>query len=278
MLNGQSALLNQVSSTSGSRCRVTSSPSLARAWASASASVRATKISPFGAYQAGIWWPHHSWREMHQGWMSRIQLKKVFSHCFGTNCVLPVSTASIAGLASVAASAYHCQVSRGSIGTPPRSPCGTWLVCGSIFSTSSISSSRAMMAFRAAKRSWPSSPRTKSRSLIPAASASSISASVTLASASSTLGISSPCRLPTLKSLKSCAGVILTAPLPFSGSEYSSATMGMRRPVSGSTTCFPTRCVYRASSGCTATAVSPSIVSGLVVATTICSPAASSTA
>ena len=24
-------------------------------------------------YQAGIWWPHHSWREMHQSWM-------LFSH------------------------------------------------------------------------------------------------------------------------------------------------------------------------------------------------------
>jgi hypothetical protein len=21
------------------------------------------------AYQAGIWWPHQSWREMHQSWM-----------------------------------------------------------------------------------------------------------------------------------------------------------------------------------------------------------------
>ncbi len=42
--------------------------------------------------------PHQSWREMHQGWISRIQAKNVFSHCFGTNTVLPVSTASIAGL------------------------------------------------------------------------------------------------------------------------------------------------------------------------------------
>ena len=40
-------------------------------------------------------------------------------------------------------------------------------------------------------------------------------------------------RRPTSKSLKSCAGVILTAPEPFSGSEYSSATIGMRRPTSG---------------------------------------------
>ena len=39
--------------------------------------------------------------------------------------------------------------------------------------------------------------------------------------------------LPTSKSLKSCAGVILTAPEPISGSAYSSATIGIRRPTSG---------------------------------------------
>jgi hypothetical protein len=44
-------------------------------------------------------------------------------HEFGT--VLPVSTASIAGFASTSALQYHCVVSSGSIGTPPRSPCGT---------------------------------------------------------------------------------------------------------------------------------------------------------
>ncbi len=40
-------------------------------------------------------------------------------------------------------------------------------------------------------------------------------------------------RLPTSKSLKSWPGVILTAPVPFSGSECSSATIGMRRFASG---------------------------------------------
>ena len=37
-------------------------------------------------------------------------------------------------------------------------------------------------------------------------------------SRSNTLICGRPCRLPTSKSLKSCAGVILTAPEPFSGS------------------------------------------------------------
>ena len=30
-------------------------------------------------YHAGIWWPHHSWREMHQSWMFPIQWKYVFA-------------------------------------------------------------------------------------------------------------------------------------------------------------------------------------------------------
>ena len=66
----------------------------------ASASVSATKTVPSGPYQAGIWCPHHSWREMHQGWMLRIHSKNVFSHCRGTNRVCPSSTAAIAGSAS----------------------------------------------------------------------------------------------------------------------------------------------------------------------------------
>ena len=70
------------------------------------------------------------------------------------------------------------QVSRGSIGTPPRSPCGTWLVCGSIFSSSSSSSSFATIALRAAKRSWPARPRTKSGSATPSIARRSASISV----------------------------------------------------------------------------------------------------
>ena len=39
----------------------------ASAWASSAS--RATYTLPSTSYQAGIWWPHHSWREMHQSWM-----------------------------------------------------------------------------------------------------------------------------------------------------------------------------------------------------------------
>ena len=48
--------------------------------------------------------------------------------------------------------------------------------------------------------------------------------------------------------------------------------IGIVRPVSGSSTVLPIRCLYRGSSGWTATAVSPSIVSGRVVATCRASP------
>ncbi len=79
-------------------------------------------------------------------------------------------------------------------------------------------------------------------------------------------------RWPTSKSLKSCAGVIFTAPEPSSGSAYSSPTIGMRRPTSGRIDVLADEVlVARRSSGCTATATSPSMVSGRVVATTMVS-------
>ena len=79
--------------------------------------------------------------------------------------------------------------------------------------------------------------------------------------------IGNPCRRPTSMSLKSCAGVILTAPLPISGSAYSSGMIDQpshkRHPNMLADEIGITR-VAR----CTATAVSPSMVSGRVVANT----------
>ena len=69
------------------------------------------------------------------------------------------------------------------------------------------------------------------------------------ASESMTFSVASPARLPTWKSLKSCAGVIFTAPEPFSGSACSSATIGMRRFTIGRSMNLPTRPLYRSSSG-----------------------------
>ena len=79
-----------------------------------------------------------------------------------------------------------------------------------------------------------------------------------------------PCRLPVLKSFGSCAGVIFTAPVPkLMSTSSASQITGISRPLNGCRSVLPCTAAYRGSSGCTATAVSPSIVSGRVVATTI---------
>jgi len=49
----------------------------------------------------------------------------MFSYCFGTKRIAPLSTASIARGARRLVSTYHCSVSQGSITTPERSPRGT---------------------------------------------------------------------------------------------------------------------------------------------------------
>ena len=82
-----------------------------------------------------------------------------------------------------------------------------------------------------------------------------------------TATLGSEWRLPIAKSFGSCPGVTFTAPVPNAGSTNASAMMGSSRPMTGSFTRVPTMCRYRSSSGFTATAVSPSIVSGRVVAT-----------
>ena len=84
--------------------------------------------------------------------------------------------------------------------------------------------------------------------------------------------ISSSCLCPTSKSLGSCAGVIFTTPVPNSGSTYSSAINGISLLTSGKITFLPTIFLYLSSSGLTAMAISPNIVSGLEVAITISSP------
>ena len=60
--------------------------------------------------------------------------------------------------------------------------------------------------------------------------------------------------------------VIFTAPVPNSRSTYSSAMMGISRLVVGRAIFFPTSFPYRSSLGFTATAVSPGMVSGRLVA------------
>jgi len=96
-----------------------------------------------------------------------------------------------------------------------------------------------------------------------------------------TLITARPWRWPICQSSGSCAGVTFRKPvenLAFSSSllgsgrtTCSSAMMGMTRPTIGSLTFLPTRTLARGSAGFMATAVSPSMVSGRVVATVTCS-------
>src|SRR4029078_11036030 len=100
--NGHSADENQVSRMSPSWRRL---PLLHVGHAVGS--WRATITSPHSQYQAGMRWPHHSWREMHQSLMLVIQCMYVFVHSSGTNFVLPCSTALTPSSASVAAFTHH---------------------------------------------------------------------------------------------------------------------------------------------------------------------------
>src|SRR5512141_1443302 len=87
-----SAELNHVSSTSSSRRNAAGArPSFRAACARASSSVRATYTLPDSSYHAGIWCPHHSWREMHQSWMLLIQCRYVEIHSPGTKRTRPDS-------------------------------------------------------------------------------------------------------------------------------------------------------------------------------------------
>ena len=73
--------------------------------------------------------------------------------------------------------------------------------------------------------------------------------------------------MPISKSFGSCAGVTLIQPVPNSISTNSSPITGISRSVNGKITVLPIKCLNLLSLGCTATAVSPNIVSGRVVAT-----------
>ena len=155
---------------------------------------------------------------------------------------LPLRAASMAGLASVSASTYHWSVNHGSITWPERSPKGVWMTRSSTFSSRPKASSAATTILRALVGS-PSMP--KRYCPIYSAGMRPSAVCTTRPSPSSMLNMSlalNPARLPTSKSLKSCPGVIFTAPEPNSGSACSSVTIGINRPVIGKRTFLPTRC------------------------------------
>ncbi len=71
---------------------------------------------------------------MHQSWISRIQLKYMFSYCLGTNWISPLSTTAMAFSASGLVLTYHWSVSHGSMMVPERSPFGTFRAWASMLS------------------------------------------------------------------------------------------------------------------------------------------------
>ena len=75
------------------------------------------------------------------------------------------------------------------------------------------------------------------------------------------------CLWPISKSVASCAGVTLRAPLPVVISTALSEIIAMSRFISGIFAVNPTSLLKRLSLGLTATATSANIVSGRVVAT-----------
>ena len=185
--------------------------------------------------------------------MFLIQLKYSSRRLSGTIWISPRSTAAMAGSARGFILQNHCVEARGSTIVLLRSHKPTAFVCSVIFSKRPSAFKSSTIFFRASKRSIPAYAPAGAP-ILPSSVITSISASLW--------------RRPTSKSFGSCAGVIFTAPVPNSRSTIASAIIGISRFINGSNAFLPTRCVYRSSSGFTATAVSPSIVSGRVVATT----------
>ena len=163
--------------------------------------------------------PHQSCREMHQSRMLCIQWKKVFDQLSGTNLVLPCSTASMAGLASGSIFTNHCVDSIGSTTVSQRWQWPTAWTCGFEPRSRPSSSSRALTALRAAKRSSPANGP-------PSALTTPASSKIEI--------IGRSWRWPVSKSLGSCAGVTLTAPVPnFGSTRIASAMIGNSRFTNG---------------------------------------------
>ena len=163
---------------------------------------------------------------MHQGSMLSIQRWNTPAQLPGTKRVSPERTAWAAAAASPSVFMNHWSVMRGSSTTCDRSPKGWAISLGSIVSISPSASSASTVRARASKRSRPRN--------------GSGTASFMRPSGVMTSSGTRPWRSPTAWSLKSWAGVIFTAPLPCSGSAWSSVMIGMERPVSGRVTISPT--------------------------------------
>ena len=195
--------------------------------AAASSTSCATQTRPSSSYQAGIWCPHQSWREMHQGRIPSSQCSQVFSQDSGMSRKSPLRDASSARAAIPETSQNHCVETSGSIGSPPRWLWPTLWTWSSTLTSSPSSTRRLTTPSRASKRSRPANSAPASGLMRPWRSM--------------TVTPGRPWRRASSKSNGSWNGVTLTRPLPNSGSTAGSGTKGSRRPTSGSTACRPER-------------------------------------
>src|SRR5690349_13671483 len=116
---------------------------------------------PASSYHAGMRWPHHSWRLMHQSWMLSSHCVYVFAQFSGTNLISPERTASSAGSVialrppgrpsawtSEVRSTNHWSVSIGSITASERWLTGTCSLCAFVSTRRPAASRSASTALR----------------------------------------------------------------------------------------------------------------------------------
>ena len=113
MENGHSPELNQVSKMSGSWVsRAAGAPHASQA---GGPSISALTVAwPSGQYQAGMRWPHHSWRDTFQSRMPVSQCSQTFSKRSGRIRVRPDRVAWSAAAASGPVFTNHWVLRRGS--------------------------------------------------------------------------------------------------------------------------------------------------------------------
>ena len=189
--------------------------------------------------------------------MFSIHSKYTFSQRLGINCTLLESTAAIAGAASSFILTNHCFEISGSTGVSQRWQCPTECRYGFTFTSSPASCRALTIHFRA------------SLTVSPAYEAAF---SLSVPSLFSMFIDGRWCSRPISKSTGSCPGVSLRIPVPNRGSISSEATIGSSRPKRGRIAVFPINRACTGSLGLTAMPVSPSIVSGRVVAISTASP------
>ena len=181
-------------------------------------SASATVTCPSVAVNAGMRWPHQSWREMHQSWMLRIHSKYVFVHDSGDEAHRAVLDRR-GSRAPRAAGSARTTASRDTA----RSRCRT---AGSARRVDVLlGRGQAALPPRAARR-----PALARLEAVQAGVVARLAGHLPVGADDVTTA-GRPCRCRDAKSFASCAGVIFTMPVPNSRSTRIGSSMtGIRRP------------------------------------------------